>query len=66
MPFERSINLLSHLEAQQAGEAMFTRWQGRHEEGECIAPPFDMGDCAWADMARAAWEEVWARRRSGQ
>jgi hypothetical protein len=59
----RPAHLMSHAEAQAAGEAMHDRWQGRHEDGLCGPPPFDPSDAAWGDMARAAWEAVWGLRR---
>lgn len=53
--------LLTHLEAQQAGQAMFDRWAA--QEGNIDhQPPFTREDHAWADLARAAWDEVWQRR----
>jgi hypothetical protein len=56
-------HLLSHHEAEIAGEAMFERWQGISEDGRCDPPPLDMSDAAWPDMFRAAWETIWAMRR---
>jgi hypothetical protein len=57
----KPTHLLSHAEAQSAGLAMHDRWV---TAGEGI-PPLSRDDTAWADMARAAWEAVWAFRRDG-
>jgi hypothetical protein len=56
--------LLSFAEAKAAGEAMFDRWAHEAATGRSITdPPLDREDQAWTDLARVAWEDVWARRR---
>lgn len=52
--------LLSHAEAEVAGHAMCDRWERMLEEGEM---PMLREDTGWADLARVAWEAVWAERR---
>lgn len=57
---EPQLKLLSFDEAHKAGQAMF-------ERAHLMAPELRIAlardDCAWADLARAAWEAVWAARR---
>lgn len=52
-------HLLSFAEAQIAGEAIFDTWKARTGK----EPMFARDDCAWADLARQAWEAVWSSRR---
>jgi hypothetical protein len=62
--------LLSFDEANAAGQAMYDRWVqqthgGGGGQGGAYPAPFPRDDCAWADLARVAWEAVWSKRRGG-